>query len=197
MRLAEYKSLLTNLQSPGSMSDQTARKWYTEQAQRLNIRPRTIMSGEKENLTNKIKIGFLYMFFYEPKTRNKLEYFDKYPLVIPMRLERNGFNGLNLHYIEPKYRLILMENLRPMILNKNVSELQRLKMSYSILQRSSRYKYYKPCMKSYLYNNCKSLFLKIDSEDWETTLMLPTERFIKSNKKDVWKESRRTINGHR
>ena len=44
MRLAEYKSLLTNLQSPGSMSDQTARKWYTEQAQRLNIRPRNIIT---------------------------------------------------------------------------------------------------------------------------------------------------------
>ena len=195
MRLAEYKSLLTDLQRPGSMSDQTARKWFTQQAQRLNIRPRTIMSGEKENLTNKIKIGFLYMFFYKPKTRNKLEYFDNYPLVIPMLLERNGFNGLNLHYIEPKYRLILMENLKPMLLNENISERQRLKLSYRILQRSSRYKYYKPCMKRYLYSNCKSLFLKINSEDWETALMLPTERFIKSNKKNVWKESRRTING--
>lgn len=196
MRLAEYKSLLTDLQRPGSMSDQNARKWFSEQAQRLNIRPRNIMAEERENLTNRVKMGFLYMFFYEPKTRNKLEYFDKYPLVIPMLLERNGFNGLNLHYIEPKYRLILMENLKPMILNENVSERQRLKLTYRILQRSSRYKYYKPCIKNYLYNNCKSLFLKINSEDWETALMLPTERFKKSNKKDVWKESRGIINGY-
>ena len=197
MRLAEYKSLLTTLQRPGAMSDQTARKWFVNQARSLNTRPRSILTSEQENLTNKIRLGYLYLFFYEPKHRSKLEYFDKYPLVIPIELKENGFTGLNLHYISPSQRLVLIENLRPLIMNENVSTRQHLRVSRRILQSSKRYKYYKPCIKNYLYNNCKSLFLKINSEDWETALMLPTERFIKRTKKDVWKESWRTINGHR
>ena len=195
MRLEEYRSLLTTLQRPGAMSDHTARKWFVEQARSLATRPRSILTAEQENLTNRIRLGFLYLFFYEPKHRNKLEYFDKYPLVIPIELKENGFTGLNLHYIAPTQRLILMENIKPLILNENISNRQRVRLSHRILQSSRRYKYYKPCVKNYLYNNCKSLFLKIRAEDWETALMLPTERFVKKNKKNVWLDSRRTING--
>mgnify|MGYP001235907202 CR=1 FL=1 len=197
MKLAEYKSLLTTLQRPGAMSDQIARKWFVTQARSLNTRPRSILTSEQENLTNKIKLGYLYLFFYEPKYKSNLKYFDKYPLTIPIELKENGFTGLNLHYISPTQRLVLIENLRPLIMNENVSNRQRLRISHRILQSSRRYKYYKPCVKNYLYNNCKSLFLKIQAEDWQTALMLPTERFIKKNKKNVWIDSRRTINGHR
>ena len=63
MRLAEYKSLLTTLQRPGAMSDQTARKWFVNQARSLNTRPRSILTSEQENLTNKIRLGYLYLFF--------------------------------------------------------------------------------------------------------------------------------------
>ena len=153
MKLAEYKSLLTTLQRPGAMSDQIARKWFVTQARSLNTRPRSILTSEQENLTNKIKLGYLYLFFYEPKYKSNLKYFDKYPLTIPIELKENGFTGLNLHYISPTQRLILIENLRPLIMNESVSNRQRLRISHRILQSSRRYKYYKPCVKNYLYNN--------------------------------------------
>jgi hypothetical protein len=47
----------------------------------------------------------------------------------------------------------------------------------------------------YLNEHVKSRFIKIESAEWDIALFLPTERFQKSSKQTVWKDSRAEIRG--
>ena len=42
--------------------------------------------------------GLLNMFFYDPKLKEKLKYYDLFPLVLPLEKYRDGFLGINFHY---------------------------------------------------------------------------------------------------
>ncbi len=42
--------------------------------------------------------GRLNMFFYDPKGKKKLPYYDTFPLVLPLESIRGGFLGMNFHY---------------------------------------------------------------------------------------------------
>jgi hypothetical protein len=50
-----------------------------------------------------------------------------------------------------------------------------------------------PCIKHYLLPHVKTAFKKIDSSDWATAMLLPVERFSKSTKENVWKDSQASI----
>ena len=43
--------------------------------------------------------GRLNMFFYSPKHKDKLPYYDRFPLVLPLERYRGGFMGINMHYL--------------------------------------------------------------------------------------------------
>jgi len=42
--------------------------------------------------------GLLNMFIYDPKLKDKLPYYDTFPLVLPVEEYGNGFLGINLHF---------------------------------------------------------------------------------------------------
>ena len=46
---------------------------------------------------NKPFYGKLNMFFYDPKHKKTLPYYDTFPLVLPLETYNDGFLGLNLH----------------------------------------------------------------------------------------------------
>ena len=43
--------------------------------------------------------GRLNMFFYDPKFKSRLPYYDIFPLVLPIEPMKGGFLGLNFHYL--------------------------------------------------------------------------------------------------
>ena len=43
--------------------------------------------------------GRMSMFFYDPKFKNRLPYYDTFPLVLPLEPMKGGFIGLNFHYL--------------------------------------------------------------------------------------------------
>ena len=86
-----------------------------------------------------------------------------------------------------------MDALYSLANNRRYDEATRLKLSYNILNSSSKYKYFKPCIKHYLLPHVKSRFLEVYSSEWDMALFLPTEKFVKSSKSAVWKDSRTKI----
>ena len=59
----------------------------------------------------------LIIFDYKPIGSDKLPYYDKTPLVIPLYGDAKTFTGLNLHYLPPKFRakvldIIYKENVK-------------------------------------------------------------------------------------
>ena len=64
--------------------------------------------------TRRFLIGGLYFFYYNPKGKGDMPYYDIFPLVIPLHRYNDGFLGLNLHYLPITYRLRLMTKLLPL-----------------------------------------------------------------------------------
>ena len=49
--------------------------------------------------------GKLNMFFYNPKLKKELPYYDTFPLVLPIERYSDGFLGINFHYLPIPLRM--------------------------------------------------------------------------------------------
>ncbi len=173
--------------------------WFRNEATHLgNVNPNRLMREEKSHLVSHLNvrsIGKMYMFFYDPKHKETLPYYDRFPLIFPFKMTNDGFYGLNMHYIHPMLRAKLMDAFFAIINNNKFDESTRIKLNYELLNSSSRYRYFKPCVKRYLTNHVTSRFLYVDPSKWNMALFLPTEKFAKAKKLEVFEDSRRLIYG--
>jgi hypothetical protein len=120
-----------------------------------------------------------------------LPYYDRFPLVIPIELYPNGFLGLNLHYISPKQRIILLDKLSEFANNNDYDETTKLRLTYEMLKNATRIFEKTPCVKKYLWKHIESRFVEITADEWDIAAMLPYEWFYGSTKERVWTESRK------
>ena len=165
-----------------------ARNWLKAKIGALRPTKGDLMR-DKQRLREKSFIGRMYFYFYDPKTKDSLPYYDKFPLVIPIERYPDGFLGLNLHYISPKQRVLLLDKLSILLTDDNYDEKTRLRISYDYLSRASRMYQAKPCIKRYLFSHIQSRFLEITADEWDIAAMLPVESFVKAKKNKVWSES--------
>lgn len=140
----------------------------------------------------KFLIGGLYFFAYDPKTKADLPYYDRFPLVMPLKREPDGFIGLNLHYLPVGYRIRFLKKLLPLA-QYDGEDIRRIKITYDILDASRRYREFKPCIKKYILPQIKSRILKVESDEWDTAIFLPVHQFKKKQAPTVWKDSVETI----
>jgi hypothetical protein len=132
----------------------------------------------------------MFLFQYDAKHKETLPYWDKFPLVFPFSYESDGFMGLNLHYLPHAMRASLMSNLME---RTSPNRHQDLKLSYQILNAYSSLRYFKPCVKRYLYSHVKSQFLYITPEEWPIAIFLPLQRFQKASDGKVYADSRKML----
>jgi hypothetical protein len=152
-----------------------------------------LMREEPIQLSNREIVGSMYMFFYDPKGKKELPYYDSFPLVIVIGPADGGFLGLNLHYLPPILRAKFLDSLLDYTNNKKYDETTRFRLSYNLLQRAARMKYFKPCIKHYLNDQVRSRFARVPAPEWEIATFLPTADFQKGNKSKVHSDSRRMI----
>jgi len=141
--------------------------------------------------------GFLYFFLYDPKFAQTLPYYDQFPFVLVLDRSPGSILGLNFHYLDYRYRAMLFDALYSHRENRHgqrkiaaADELRmRLRVTYDILQMSSRYKMFKPCIKRYLFEHIKSPLLKVGASEWDVALFMPVESFAKASVTTVWRES--------
>ena len=170
-----------------------ARSWYRDKARTTRVTPDRLIKSDKERLTSKVMVGRMYHFFYDPKHKKTLPYYDRFPLIFPFKKVRGGFLGINLHYLPLRLRAKLMDGLYGLTRDNKYDEDTRLRISYNILNGAAKYKYFKPCVKHYLTPHVKSRFLEVYAAEWDIALFLPTEKFVGANKKAVHADSRKMI----
>ena len=151
--------------------------------------PNTILQ-RSESLTSRSVLGKMYFYSYDPKWKAKLPYYDTFPLVFPIEKYNDGFLGLNFHYLAPKDRAILMDQLKSYANNKKYDETTKLILTYQMLKGFSKIRRAKPTVHRYLTNKVNSKFVLVNADEWEVALFLPVERFKKASKKKVWSQSR-------
>lgn len=191
MATTPFTNALKNTAS-ASLEQDSARMWLGEQTQ--NVRqvrnPRDLLSNNERLVTN-LSVGRMYLFMYDPKTKDDLPYYDRFPLIFPFRKVTGGFYGINMHYLPHVLRARLMDALYTLANNTANDDTTKLKLSYQLLNSSSKFRYFEPCVKHYLNNHVKSRFLWVPADQWQKALFLPLERFVGTNKRQVWRNTRR------
>ena len=167
-----------------------SREWLKSKVQELKPTPSGLMR-DRERIRGRSIIGRMYYFFYDPKYKDSLPYYDRFPLVIPIEQYPDGFLGLNLHYIHPKQRIILLDKLSSVTSDNRYDEKTKFNLSYSFLAASSRAFEATPCIKRYLYTNIDSRFLEISANEWDIAALLPVESFVGASTSKVYADSRK------
>jgi hypothetical protein len=139
-------------------------------------------------------IGELYLFQYSPKHKDTLPYYDRYPLCLIIGASSGGFLGLNLHYLRPTQRAQFMKTLYKFEEYSEVNDSKIINISYGDLVGSVALRYYKPCIKKYLLDHIVSNpFYRVPRDEWNMTIFLPTQRFIKETETNVWRDSAKLL----
>jgi hypothetical protein len=154
---------------------------------------RQALLSDRQRLKGGAIIGRMYFFFYDPKTKDTLPYYDRFPLVLPIEQYQDGFLGLNLHYLHPKQRIILLDKLSEYANNSKYDTTTKLRLSYDVLRRSSSISEHIPCVKKYLFSQVDSRFLEITADEWDIAALLPMESFVGASSGKVYAESRKKI----
>ena len=167
-----------------------SRAWLRAKVKDLKPTSSGLMK-DRDRLKNKSMIGRMYFYFYDPKTKDSMPYYDQFPLVIPIEKYNDGFLGLNLHYIHPKHRMILLDKLSDTMSNDTYDEKTKLKINYKYLAAASRIFEANPCIKRYLFTQIQSRFLEITADEWDIAAMLPLESFVGASTSKVYADSRK------
>ena len=173
-----------------STGTNNARNWLRAKVKELTPTSRALMA-DRDRLKSNSTIGKMYFYFYDPKTKDTMPYYDRFPLVIPIESYKDGFLGLNLHYIHPKQRLILLDKLSETATNDKFDSKTKLRVSYSYLAGASKAFEATPCIKRYLYSHIQSRFLEISADEWDIAAMLPVETFVGATTSKVYADSRK------
>jgi hypothetical protein len=149
--------------------------WYRTNVQSIadRVTARKLMSSGK--LNGIPSRGRLNMFFYDPKYKKVLPYYDTFPLVLPLETIPGGFMGMNFHYLRPLQRLSLLNNLQRFA-SGGMSKSTRIDATYDGIKNVG---IAKPTIKKYLYKHVRSSFLRIDFDEAALAVYLPVQQFKK------------------
>ena len=166
-----------------------ARDWLMSKIK--DLKPtRQALLNDKERLKTNTIIGRMYFYYYDPKLKDELPYYDRFPLVIPIEQYQDGFLGLNLHYISPRQRIELLDALSDFANNSKYDETTRLRLSWAKLKTIGKAFKAKPCVKRYLFKHVDSRFLEITADEWDIAALLPFQNFQGATANKVYNDSR-------
>ena len=167
--------------------------WFRNKAQKLSPSRRDLLRDESLTLKNRPRVGDMFMYFYDPKTKDTLPYYDRFPLTILVDRAPKGFYGLNLHYLPLDVRAKFLDALLDNLTNKRYDESTRFRLSYEMLKGASKLRAFRPCFKRYLSAHVRSRFAKVEAPEWEIATFLPTADFEKASSTEVYRDSRRKM----
>jgi len=188
-----FKKIQDEVASKGiGRRTEESRQWFMNKARDLrSLNRRQLLRDPLLEERTRPLVGRMYMYFYDPKGKDQLPYYDRFPLTLMVGPAQGGFYGLNLHYIHPMTRAALLDKLMDVATNKRYNENTRLKINYDILSSATEYREFKPCFKHYLTKHLKSKVALVPASEWDIAIFLPTEQFKGSTKTKVWNESKR------
>lgn len=153
-------------------------QWYQDKIKEFG-KPGALDLIRDGKRANRPFYGRLNMFFYDPKFKKKLPYYDTFPLVLPIERIPGGFAGINFHYLRPGARFTLLERLqRFSTRGREVTSRNSFDVSYD---RVKNIPLVKNTIKKYLFNHVRSSFLRIDYDKAALSVYLPVAQFRKGS----------------
>jgi hypothetical protein len=177
------------------MTRAKSRDWFIQNLKNIRNISRTNILNDSKLVARKTPlIGRMFMFFYDPKTKETLPYYDEFPLVVMVEPALGGFYGLNLHYLSPKLRAVFFDELTERLNNEKYDETTRIKLTYDMLKSTRKMRLFAPCFKRYLFKNISSKTVEVPPSEWEIAMFLPTDSFVGKDRTSVWNISKTFLN---
>ena len=149
-------------------------QWFQTNVRDIRRTPPKLLK-ENQNFVTRFELGKMYMFMYDPKTQAKLKYYDIFPLTICLKRYPTGFMGVNLHYLAPRFRALLMDGLYEYLIEAGDNYSFRVK--YPAVKSVSSLRWAKPCIKQYQYSYLNSRVVEVQPEHMDMVVMLPSQQF--------------------
>lgn len=170
---------------------QKAKTWFLNRLRNVtNVTSQKILSDDALTRRQKPLIGRMFMFLYDPKGKDTLPYYDKFPLILMVGPAEGGFYGLNLHYLPPRVRAVFFDELQEFLNNTKMDESTRFRLAYSTLSSARKLRAFAPCFKHYLYKHMRSYPVEVPPTEWEIALFLPTDDFVGRKNTSIWNETK-------
>ena len=171
-------------------------RWYRSKITSLGGDSMTATSHITQGTTTaRPNYGMLNLFSYRPEMAEKLRFYDVFPLAIPVARHRDGFTGINFHYLPIPARVKLLNTLVESFKDGENNKLDMTWRNISSL-RSAR-----PIVRRYKAANVSSLFLKLTVEDMLIAVLLPVQQFYTGewvsrrpvSEREVYRDTRRRM----
>lgn len=130
----------------------------------------------------RVSIGDLFCYFYDPKYKKTLPYYDMFPLIMLIDADADTFLGLNFHYLPPRFRARLLDKVSAVGKNQNLN-----------FRKIARIPEVAPTVKRYRYDHVQRRVIEIKEEENELVIFLPLEKFAKETKSKVWADSKKRL----
>lgn len=168
-----------------------ALNWYRQQISNLgNINKLKLLGDNIKYQQSRPEIGRFCMYFYSPKYKEELPYYDAFPLILTLPSEKYEIAGLNFHYLSPMDRLKLLQAIME-IQGSNFSESHKLIATYELVKGATEL--YKPTYHAYLYKHIKSRVVVIPMESVVPAVFLPIASFKKASQTKVWSAGKKLL----
>lgn len=132
-----------------------------------------------------INIGQMFFFMYKAETPN-LPVWDRYPISIIISVTQEHFIGLNLHYIPPVLRLLVLDELIKIDNDKRIPVNKRLGTKAIFLEKIKNERVYAHCVKKYRRDRQRSPLLRIQPNEWIVASQIPLQKWV-GDKNTVYK----------
>ena len=134
-----------------------------------------------------LKPGKMFTFGYDAKLKAILPYWDKFPLIVVLDTYKNGFLGLNFHYLSPIDRQKFFTKILKFSNQKgdpmDFTDKARFNISWDAVRNI---KHADKMIHKYLYGHVRTSLLEAPPNEWENVIFLPYQKFVGASAKSVW-----------
>jgi hypothetical protein len=135
----------------------------------------------------KLEPGKIFTFGYDAKYKEVLPYWDKFPLIIVLDVYRDGFMGLNFHYVSPVDRMVFFKKMMKFSTQHGEVETMTAAAKFNVSWDAVRnVRHADKMIHKYLYGHVKTSLLEAPPNEWENVIFLPYQKFVGASAKSVW-----------
>jgi hypothetical protein len=136
---------------------------------------------------SKLAPGRMYTFGYDAKYKAILPYWDKFPLIVVLDAYKDGFLGLNFHYVSPIERMKFFSKILKFATQKGEVEDMTAKARFNVSWNAVRnIKNADKMLHKYLYGHVRTSLLEAPPNEWENVIFLPYQKFVGASARSVW-----------
>jgi len=150
--------------------------------------PNEVFGSDLGEYAQKLDIGQMYAFRYDPKHKQTLPYYDTFPLVIISEPMPTGFSGINLHYIPPLIRARLLGKLMEAS-DLDIDIKSKLRSQWGFIRNFSRFPEVRGAVKKYLTSQISGRMYKVNPVHWKSAIFLDTQQFVGAQAAHIYREN--------